>query len=191
MMTASHIGEVVEAATTQLVVQASRLHMPPAFGSLVKTESDQLITFGVVCEAQTVSLEPNRRPTAYGLREDELQREQPQIFSLLKTEFKVLLIGHQADDVIYGYLPPQPPRIHAFVEECSALEVARVTGNFNYLHTLAASPVGSDELIAACLRQAAGAHPVPRQYLIEAGKELIRLLKDDIDRFNAILRRLS
>ncbi|NPV26455.1 MAG: hypothetical protein HPY81_03150 [Firmicutes bacterium] len=190
MIAPKHIGEVVEATTNQLVAQALKLHQPPAFGSFVKTESDYVVTFGVVYEAQTTSLEPNRRSTAYGLSEEELQREQPQIFSLLRTEFKVLTIGFKDSDAWYGYLPPQPPRIHAFVEECTEEEVVGITSNFNYLHTLCFSQAGSDELIAACLRRASQAHPVPRQYLIDAGKELVRLLKDDYDRFNAILRRL-
>src|SRR5437588_252226 len=96
------IGEVVEAASTQFTAQCARdrLHEPPPFGSFVKIApagatletaedpfADLSLTegalFGLVFQASTASIEPNRRAMAFGLAEEELHREQPQLAELL------------------------------------------------------------------------------------------------------------
>ena len=68
-------------------------------------------------------LNPNRRATAYGLTEQQLREEQPQIFELLKTEFEAVIIGYGDDKGPQQVLPPQPPGIHSFVFPCSESEI--------------------------------------------------------------------
>ena len=90
----SHVGEVVESSNaTELVAEARQLHGAPSFGQFVRVDSEVPIV-GIVFNVFTHSIEPNRRPTAYGKTEDELRLEQPQIFELLRTEFQALVIGY-------------------------------------------------------------------------------------------------
>ena len=75
----AHVGEVVESSTTELVAEACQLHGAPSFGQFVRVDSEVPIV-GIVFNVFTHSIEPNRRPTAYGKTEDELRLEQPQLF---------------------------------------------------------------------------------------------------------------
>jgi hypothetical protein len=47
-----------------------------------------------------------------------------------------------------------------------------------------------DELLAACVRHCHAAHNHARPWLVEAGREISQLLKDDYDRLGAVLRRV-
>jgi len=70
-------------------------------------------TYALVYGASTSSLEPNRRPSALGFAdEDEMRRQQPQIFELLRTEFSGMLVAYSAGDgtPLKRHLPPRPPR---------------------------------------------------------------------------------
>jgi hypothetical protein len=70
------------------------------------------------------------------MTEDELRREQSQIFELLRTEFDVVIVGHSGDRGPVQILPPQPPGIHAFCYVCDEREVKALTTNGDYLWTL-------------------------------------------------------
>jgi hypothetical protein len=184
------IAEVVESSTTQLVAECRRLHEAPPFGALVRVPSGDLTVFGLVTNVATRSLEPNRRPTAYGKSEAELQAEHPQIFELLKTEIEALLLGYADGPRQYQLLPPQPPRIHSFVYECDPEEVRAFTTPLDFLRLIFSSGrTNTDELLIAAARTAVAVHPPP--YLVSVGQELARLLKDDYDRLSATLRRIA
>ena len=49
----------------------------------------------------------------------------------------------------------------------------------------------TEEVVAACIRQAAGCYEPKEPFLVAAGKELASLLKDDYDRLQAIMRRVA
>src|SRR6185436_9983185 len=104
--------------------------------------------FAVVHSATTASIDSGRRATAYWKDEDDLRREQPQIFQLLCTEFGGLIVGHSLGTRFQPGLPPRPARLHAPVAECSAVEIRAITERPFFLRTLA---LQSDELIAAVL----------------------------------------
>jgi hypothetical protein len=48
-----------------------------------------------------------------------------------------------------------------------------------------------DEIVSACLRQASSAHTDRHAFLVKAGKELAILLGAELNRLNAILRRIK
>ena len=186
-----HIGEIIESETTQFTAQARELNRAPAFGCLVRVDGTPTIV-GLVFNASTQSLEANRRPIAYGKTEDELRREQPQIFELLRTEFSVLVIGYMDGESAVHMIPPQPARIHGFVHLCSDEEIRRCTGGVDFLRAvLGASGVPTDQLLIATLKKAIAAHEGDGGYLVRAGKELSRLLSDDYDRLNSLIRRVA
>jgi len=187
----AYAGEVVEGSTTELIAEACQLHGAPSFGRFVRVESEMQIV-GIVFNVFTHSIEPSRRPTAYGKTEDQLRLEQPQIFELLRTEFQVLVIGYRDETGAVPILPPQPARIHAFVYECDDQEIADFTQTDDYLRAiLGTSKIPTDELLVATLRHTLKAHGYAHKYLVRIGKELARLLKDDYDRLAAILRRIA
>lgn len=183
---------MVESSTERVVAQACDLYGVPEYGSLVRIveEADGLIHYGIVHAAMTGSLDASRRPLALGKSEHELQQEQPQIFSLLRSEFGLIIIGHRKDGVYKGFYPPRPPRIHSFVYRCdNAAELLEVGGDTGYLRRLLTEDA-PEELAAAAVRFFRRYHPDPEAYLIQAGKEVLRAVGEDAARFNAIIRRL-
>jgi hypothetical protein len=187
-----YIGEVIESSTVQLIAESRELHGAPPFGSFIRVDS-KLLVFGVVFNVYTHSVEQNRRPTAYGKTEEELRLEQPQIFELLKTEFQAVIVGYQ--DGMNGpkqLLPPQPPRIHQFVYQCRPEEVRRFTSSWDYLRTILSVPkIPTDELLIAAVRNALSVRYGETWYLVQTGKEISRLIRNDYDRLSSIIRRIS
>jgi len=189
------IGEVIEASTGEFVAECYELHTPPPLGSLLRTTDGQVEIYGVVCNASTESIDPGRRPLARGREESEeenIYRQHPQLSRLLRTTFDTLVIGHGQGDELHHYLPPRPPRVHSFVYICEGDEVRLFTRSLDFLAILLSARAGSvDEVVSACLRQAAGAHDDERAFLVRAGKELAILLGGELNRLNAILRRIK
>ncbi len=190
----SKIGEIIEASTGEFTAQCYELHQPPPFGSLVNTREGEIEIYGVVCSAETTSIEPGRRPIARGreeAEEEDIYRSSPQLAKLLRTDFDALVVGHKEGERLHHYLPPRPARIHSFVYLCDAEEVEKFSQSFDFLSILVGAGGQADELIAASLRHAAGAHQDPRAFLIRAGKELAVLLGGETNRLNNILRRIK
>ncbi len=216
------VGEVIEASATRFIAQcpADRLHAPPDLGTFVKIcpsppraasapappddpfadaptpaplKADDETIYALVCEASTGSREPGRRAAAYGLSEADLRAQQPQIFALLATEFAALHVGHAQDGRLRPYLPPRPPRLHAFVYACDDAEICALAEAPDLLRTLlgASGEVSADELVAACLRHAYQCRNQDFAFLVRAGKQLAGLLRDDPERLSALLRKIQ
>lgn len=187
----THVGEVVESSTTEIIAEACDLHGAPSFGRFVRVGSD-LEVVGIVFNVFTHSIEPSRRPVAYGKTEDQLRLEQPQIFELLRTEFQALVIGYRDETGAVPILPPQPARIHSFVYPCDDEDVRRFTLTDDFMRSiLSTSKVPTDELLVASLRHVLKAHDHRRDYLVRIGKELSRLMCDDYDRLSSVIRRIA
>ena len=186
-----HVGEVISSSTTEFVAEARCLDKAPSFGQFVQVTSEVSV-IGIVYNVYSQSIEPNRRPTAYGKTQEQLRKEQPQIFELLRTEFQVLIVGYfDGHNPVY-VLPPQPTKIHSFVLECDDKEVCSFTVKTDFLRSIInASNVPVDELLVAVLRVALQARNSDQDYLIRMGKELSRLVGDDYDRLSSIIRRAS
>ncbi|WP_031513958.1 HAS-barrel domain-containing protein [Desulfofalx alkaliphila] len=185
------IGEVIESDTTQFTCEASHLHSPPEFGSFVQVDNGDTGIIGVVFHTTTLSSDPGRKPMAYWQSEDELRRQQPQIFYLLRTYFSVLVVGHCRDGSYNGYLPPRPARIHSFVRRCDGLRYQQVGENVNYISTILGSGCeAKDELLAAAVRNISKYQQDEAVYLRRVGNELRRLLVADYERFKSIVRRI-
>lgn len=185
------LGEVVESSTERVAAEAWELDGLPAFGSLVKVPDGDLVHYGVVSFARTGSIDPGRRPVALGLTAEELRREQPQIFALLRSEFSFIVIGHrEAGGPYRGYAAPRPPRLHAFVFPCDGAEAVEVGGETGYVRRLLGEG-GGDEVAAAAVRHFRAAAADPAAYTVRAGKELLRALGEDAGRFRALMARLG
>lgn len=191
-----HLAEVVATSTTEFLAQClepDNLDFPvmPAFGSWVKSQQDEnsdIVAYGVVYHATTAPIDSVHRAVALGLSLQELREQQPQIFAMLRSEIKVVLLGFSVVGNVYQRLPSQPPQIHQAVYACEEEEIENFTEELNFLRTLVQmtnAPV--DELIAAVLRNVYQVRKCDRNWLVQAGRKLSILLKDDYDRLGAIL----
>ncbi|MEB3268597.1 MAG: HAS-barrel domain-containing protein [Leptolyngbya sp.] len=196
-----HFAEVVETETTGFLAQclepeALNFAQMPAFGSWVQAmdeESGNCI-YGVVYHATTSPLDSVHRATALGLSLAELREQQPQIFAMLKTEFRVAIVGYRAEgmgDRCYQHLPPRPPQVHQAVYRCDPEAVMAFTERLDFLRTLmdmGSAPV--DGLIGAVIRTVYQMRQLDRDWLVQAGRTLNVLLKDDYDRLRVILSQI-
>ena len=195
-----HIAEVIETSTTEFLAQCLEpdsldfAQMPP-FGSWVRAadEDSGNQIYGVVYHATTSPLDSVHRATALGLSLAELREQQPQIFAMLKTEFRVAIVGFipAGDETIYQHLPPRPPQVHQAVYRCTADEVVDFTEQLDFLRTLMdtrSAPV--DGLIAAVIREVYQLRKLDRDWLVQAGRILNVQLKDDYDRLRIILSQI-
>lgn len=192
----NRVGEVIEASTTEFTVECYELYQSPSLGSLVKTTSESVEQYGIVCNATTASIEPGRRPIARGkdeASEEEIYRTSPQLLKLLRTEFNALVVGYRETNKLYYYLPPRPARIHSFVYQCLPEELKEFSLSFHFLNNLISTrlPVSIEEIVAASLRQMAQVHEDPHNFLVMAGKELAVLLGGEFNRLKITLGKIK
>jgi hypothetical protein len=189
---AARLGEIVEASTTVWRAVAPRTFEAPAFGSFVKTSDGSRTVYGVVSHVQHASIDPSRKAIPLGRSWAELEREQPQVRELLTTEFDAIVVAFaEESDTIHAFLPPLPPRVHDFVEACTAEEIVELTEDRSFIRTLGASglPVVG-ELIAAAIRAAAMHRDDQRAFLVSAGREVADLFRMDYELASSIIRRI-
>ncbi|TRV42304.1 MAG: hypothetical protein EWV53_16380 [Microcystis panniformis Mp_MB_F_20051200_S9] len=204
-----HIAEVIETTTTEFLAQClepEELNFPfmPAFGSWVKAYDEETGNkiFGIVTFATTAPIDSVHRARALGLSLAELREQQPQIFAMLKTEFRATIVGFETRSgqfngngsgrgYIYQYIPPRPPQIHQAVYQCESLEVVYFSEQLDFLRILLQvknTPV--EALAAASIRQMYQLRQADRQWLVNVGRQLSVLLKDDYDRLRYILSQI-
>ncbi|HIK03353.1 MAG TPA: hypothetical protein IGS40_01345 [Trichormus sp. M33_DOE_039] len=201
----NHIAEVIETTSTEFSAQCLEpedLTFPsmPPFGSWVRAVDEESgnQVYAVVYYATTMPVDSVHRAVALGLSLQELREEQPQIFAMLKTEFRAAIVGFEqssaitgANQRVYQYLPPRPPQIHQAVYRCEPELIVKFTEELDFLRTLLAingAPVES--LTAAAIREVYQLRKADREWLIKAGRTLSVLLKDDYDRLQFILSQI-
>ena len=190
---AGRLGEVVEANSTSFVAQSYRLYDTPPLGGLVRAGSPEC--YAVAYRIGTEPLDPSRPVLARGEAaetEEEVFLENPQLNRLLTSRFEALIVGHGETGHIRPFLPPLPPRIHSFVYACTREQVEQLTSRLEWLRLLLNSGVpASDEVVGACLREAAAYHSDTRTFLARAATALAAELAGDLPRLNAVLRTVS
>lgn len=192
------LGEVIESSTRQFVAEVYEEAEVPAFGSWVQVEHDGgTVLFGLVSHVETGSYDTNRQAVALGLSPEERAQEMPMVDELLRTTVRVQVLACRGPNGgIRQTLPPQPPDIHDFVYPCPDEQVRALGAPYDYLRTLVEHPdpaVPIDDLLVAVLRrihEAHGGEHGGRAPLVQAGRALSRLLDDDHERLQSILRRV-
>ncbi|MEB3181368.1 MAG: hypothetical protein VKL59_20385 [Nostocaceae cyanobacterium] len=200
----NHFAEVIETSTTEFLAQCLEpedLSFPPMppFGSWISSVDEESgnQVFAVVYYATTMPIDSVHRARALGMSLEDLKAEQPQIFAMLKTEFRAALVGFQEQSSnlnnsrIYQYLPPRPPQIHQAVYRCQPEAIVNFTQELDFLRTLLSvngAPVES--LTAAAIREVYQLRSFDREWLVKAGRTLSVLLKDDYDRLRFILSQI-
>lgn len=195
------IAEIIEANTVGFTAGAYELLTAPPFGTLVRAQAREAsqAVYGLTYDIRTGSKEPGGRALVRGrtytgreLFDAEIYQEHPDLAEVLQTEFSALTVGFTEGRRVFQYLPPHPPPVHYSVYACSEPELQLFTESYDFFRTvLFASHIPNDELLAAVIRQAAQARgSQQREYLVQAGREVASLLKDDYDRLTALLRRI-
>lgn len=188
------VGEVIASNTTAfsaIVRSDFGDALPVKFGELVKTETSGMKIFGIVSLIEHAPTEPNRKVAPHGKPKAELKREMPQVFELLQTEFRALVVGYETPRGVVPAVPPVPPELHDFAYSTSEDEQKHFFSKTPaFLRTiLNCRDATPDELLVAFLRNHHAY--LSRPQLIAIGKELSYLLGDDHRRLESILSRLS
>lgn len=150
-----YFAEVIESSLTGWIAQSWSWDAFPEFGSFVAIEGKKRTIFGLVHQVQTGSMDPVRYPFPYQKTEEELLKEQPQIFEFLKTTFSCIVIGYQEKKSFSYLIAPEPPKIHSFVGHPDAEICKSFFANTRYLHLLfthSSHIFNIDELLLALLK---------------------------------------
>ncbi len=200
-----HIAEVIETSTTEFLAQCldpEDLRFPamPPFGSWVQAKDEVTgnQVYAVVYHATTSPIDSVHRARALGMSLDDLKEQQPQIFAMLKTEFRAAIVGYRPEGdrlpspfPYLQHLPPRPPQIHQAVHACEPAEIVAFSEQFDFLRTLLqVGNAPTDALTAAAIREIYQLRQADREWLVQAGRMLNLLLKDDYDRLRVILSQV-
>jgi hypothetical protein len=188
------VGRIIRSSTTRFAVGCQVLRpQVPAFGSLVKVLAvggEQI--YGLIHEV-CMEDDPFVRQLSVaggelGAEYVEDQRRNRQV----PIEVGVLVVGYRTQGLVRRYLPPQPPLSLDLIYTCGPEELVQFTKSFDHFRlVLDSRDLPADELLAAHLRYSAEARgDAGRDFLLEAGRELARLLALDLTRLEGLLRRI-
>lgn len=206
MAIATPIGQVLRSSTVSFTVGCS-IPSPesesntPDFGDLVQVALPKDLTvFGLIYDVRIQDDAAVRQVILAKALEPAQMRDQLEN-RLGLLEISVLAVGYQRHNTIIQGLPPQPPITLDSLIRCDETALRKFTGTdqenifqLDYIRlVLNAAQVPADELLVANLTQIAAAHPpeLRRKFLIDAGRELARLLSYDLVRLDGILRRIK
>jgi hypothetical protein len=151
-------AEIIQGSLSEWTGQCWKWNVMPEFGSLVVTTHADLTIFGIVHTITTGSMDPIRSVIAYQKTEEELLRDQPQIFEFLQTTFTCITVGYQQanqSQILY-HLAQKPPKIHAFISQPSQELYQQFFKSDQFLHllfNLTTQGINVDELLLAILKQ--------------------------------------
>ena len=191
----ARLGRVLRASTGSFGVGCRTLEDGlPAFGSLVRVERSGGVVYGLIYDVRVDDDPFVRQLIAAGDLQEEYVEDQRQRRQV-PVQVDVLVVGgREGLGPIYQRLPPQPPATLAWAEVCLPEEVRQFGQRLDFLRTvLSAVDAPADELAAAALRRMAATQDSPdrvQRYLVDAGRELARLLSRDPLRLNGILQRM-
>ena len=188
------VGRVIRAGTCSFAIGCAVMQPDiPVFGSLVRANGLRpgSAIYGLIYDV-TVEDDLFVRQFISANPPEEVVRDQRENRQV-PIEVSVLAVGCSDGDTVHHYLPPQPPVALDWLYQCTDEEIRAFTARFDYFRlVLEARDVPADELLAASLRAAAAVQPERERetFLVDAGRELVRLLAGDPVRLEGLLRRL-
>lgn len=108
-------AEVIESSLHSFKAQSWQWDRFPTYGSFVTITQSSHTYIGLVYDIATGSMDPTRYPFPFQKTEEELKKEQPQIFEFLKTTFCTITLGYYHKGVMTYAAPPHPAKMHAFI----------------------------------------------------------------------------
>ncbi len=188
------VGRVLRAGTQGFVFGCEALQPEiPKFGTFVRADgvAPGSAIYGLIYD---VSLEDDlfARHFIGADTPEEVVRDQ-RVNRQVPIEVSVLAVGCGDRETILHCLPPQPPVTLDWLYQCTDEEVRTFTSRLDYFQLiLGARQVPTDELLVASIRNAAEARTEREgeMFLVDAGRELARMLAGDPLRLEGLLRRL-
>ena len=186
---------VVEAGLREFVCAYQGYEeLPFRLGQMVAVREGPVTVLGVVAEAASGPDDPSRplQPRGDpGQTAVAVFEANPELRHLLRTTLTIAACGHIAGEAGLGLLPPSPPPLLAEVACATPSETRAVAADGAFLALLVASATCDDAVLTAAIRGAAAAVDDREAFLVEAGKELARLLKAEPARLTTILRGVA
>ncbi len=147
------IGEVV-LVNFPLVIAEGKRGKIPQLGSIVKTDSNLL---GIVVSHSIESKIPGRTPVAYGKSTVELEKEQPQVFDLMRWLFQVVFFGKVRNGAPEISLPEKSVEIHSLIFATDEEVTKKLLEERAFLNFIFGSDVGlfpqRNEIVLCLLRE--------------------------------------
>lgn len=187
-------GEIIESSLTHWKVQCWQWDVMPAFGSLVVITQGSSTIYGIVTHIQTGSNDPGRVPFAYQKTEEELHREQPQIFALLQTTVTCMIVGYEDEHTLLYQLPPYPTKIHAFVQQATPDQLRAFYARPTFLPMLANQSslfVSIEDVLLTIIKQLHELNMLERGYLDECIRMFSTIIGNDYRRLKMFTHRLE
>ncbi len=186
------IGRVIESsARTFLVGCRLTAEDIPAFGSFVQTARGETTIIGVIYDLVLQGDELTRMVALQDVPPQEIQQDMIENRNI-PVQIGVLTLGYIRDRFTYYGIPHQPPALLEPVYTCPPAQIQRFTEQPDFIRTLVEARETSDDVLAAVIRTAAAIRAGPRRqdFLIQIGRELVRLLADEPTRLGQVLRRI-
>ena len=185
------VGHIIRSSTQRFAV-GCRVLQPqvPVFGALVSVPVREGAVYGLIYDVRMEDDPFVRQVAAMGAERPEVVEDQRRNRQV-PIEVSILVVGYRRDGAIYHRLPPQPPLSLDVIYTCAGPDLVEFTERFDYFRlVLDNRDLPADELLAANLRYAAEARPDGGDFLVDAGRELARLLAIDLPRLDGLLRRI-
>jgi hypothetical protein len=192
----NEIGRVLRASTTCFAAGCRVTELEgPAFGAMVKAFplDGREAVYGIIYDLH-IQDDPVVRQLIVAQDVPSETVEDQRHNRRVPIEIEIVTIGYQTNGMPQHQLPPRPPISLDPVYLCSDEEVRAFTERLDFLRLLLNSrEVPVDELIVTCLHLAVQARPESerRPFLLNAGRELARLMGGDLVRLEALLGRLG
>ena len=188
------VAWVLRSSTTGFAVGCRVLEPEmPQFGSFVKVPvTDALTVIGLIYDVRVNDDPSVRQLILAGDMSPEAILDQRQN-RLVPIEMSVLVVGYWQNGLYIQNLPPQPPITLDALYPCTADEIRDFTERLDYLSLIVKTrQIPVDEVIVANLILAATTYPpqTRRRFLLEAAREISRLLSNDLIRLDNVLRRV-
>ncbi|MGF1504577.1 MAG: hypothetical protein GYB64_04670 [Chloroflexi bacterium] len=189
------VGRVLRASTESFSAgaRAEMLNVPP-FGQVVKVqprEEGRAVIYGLLYDTRIDDDPMVRQLVLADTVSEEMVRDQ-RMHRITPVEMSVLCIGYLSAQGVRHTLPPHPAMSLDAVHMCTSQEVRAVTERFDYFRlVLNSGMVPSEQLLAAHLLLSSETHDNEQDqyaYLVEAGREIARLLSNDLPRLDNLLR---
>lgn len=187
-------AEVIEGNLSSWIGQSWQWNNIPEFGSLVITKNNQIKVYGIVCNIQTGSNDPARKPMAYQKTEEELLRDQPQIFEFLQTKFTCIAAGYEQNGSMFYHIPSQPAKIHSFIAQANDEEYKAFFSNNQFLNILfnqQSQILNFDELLLAIIKNLHEKKCLNKTNLHDFIETFSILSKNDYQKLKIFLHRMQ
>ena len=187
-------AEIIESSLYSWKAQVWHWKTRVPFGSLVTVHDNDMILYGIVYQIHTGSIDESRYPFAYQKTEEELLKDQPQIFEFLTTRIDCIPVGYSIKKKIQYLLPPHPPKIHAFIAIATPDQINTFFAKSAYLHLLFGlnnTPQLTDELVLAAIQLCQSWHSSSATILDELVHTYALLIGNDYRRIKLFLQRVQ